>query len=91
MMGGELRKSRRPLAATLFKTPSRFRRASLKSRSGVKSKNISLKGLTRFIERNVSNNPRSGGILVSAVAPTRITSSENLGEVIVENAFMTMV
>jgi hypothetical protein len=91
MVGGESRKSRRPFAATESKAPSNFRRASPGSKSVFTSKNTNLKGLSPFILRNVSNNRTSEGREVTTLTPMMITSSENTGDTIVENAFMRMV
>ena len=91
MVGGESRKSRRPLAVTETKASSNFRCASPGGKSGSTSKNTNLKGLSPFILRNVSNNGTSEGREVTTLTPMMITSSENTGDTIVENAFVTVV
>ena len=91
MVGGESRKSRSPLAVTEFKTPCNSRRVFSRGKSTVTSKNTSLKGLTSFTTRNVSNNMTSEDKKASPPAQMRITSSEKTGDVIVENASRTMV
>jgi len=84
MVGGESRKSKSPLAVVKCKAPVNSRRPSPSWLSGTSSENINLKGLTLFIARNVSNNMTSWGN--QATCPTRTTtSSENTGEVMVEN------
>jgi hypothetical protein len=61
------------------------------ARSGATSKNTNLKGLTSFIVRNVSNNVASEDRRAAVLTPRTITSSENTGDVIVENTSMTIV
>jgi hypothetical protein len=90
-MGGESRKSKRPLAVAESKALANFRRDSPWSGSGSTSENTNLKGLTSFIVRNVSKNVTSEGRRVALWTPMRITSSENTGDVIVENTSMTVV
>ena len=59
--------------------------------SKLMSRNDGLNGLTLFIACNVSNNLTSE-VKRAAVSPRlRITSSENTGDVIVENTSMTVV
>ena len=95
MVGGELRKLREPPAITESKTSSNSRCLSHwsprqnSSRTG--SKNTSLKGLTLFIARNVSSNAISEGKLAISSPPMIRTSSENTGDVMVENTSMRLV
>jgi hypothetical protein len=91
MVGGESRKSRRPLAAAESKAPTNFRRVFSRRESMATSKNTNLKGLTLFIIRNVSNNVASESRRAAVFTPRTITSSENTGDVIVENTSMTIV
>ena len=88
MVGGESRKSKRLFPVAGFKAFSNFRRVSSED---TVSKNTNLKGLTLFIVRSASRNAGSEGGGVTASAPTKITSSENTGDVIVENTSMTVV
>jgi len=91
MVGGESRKSRRPFAVTNSKPLSKSSRAPGRARSETSSENTSLKGLTSSIARNISNNEASPDTRELCVGPTTITSSENTGEVIVENNSKTEV
>jgi hypothetical protein len=90
-VGGELRKSKSPLAITESKAPANFWCASLRDKRGAMSKNTNLKGLTLFIARSVSNSVTSEGKRAAASTPMRIASSENTGDMIVENTSMMMV
>ena len=83
MVGGESRKSRRPFAVTESRASANSCRPSQTYGSSATSKNTSSKCLTLFIQRNAEKNVTGKGKwqLVRA-----ITSSENTGDVIVENS-----
>ena len=91
MVGGESRKSRRPLAATKSKAPTSSLRTFSWRDSGASGKNINLKDLISFILRNVSNNVTSWGRKVTMWPPMTIASSENTADVIVEKTSRTAV
>ena len=84
MVGGESRKSRKPFAATKSSPSAKLRRTP-SQRSETSSKNTNLKGLISFISRNVSNSVTSWGKYTAVVPVRTITSSENKGDVTVEN------
>lgn len=89
MVGGVSRNSSRPFAATKLKAPANSRRICHWWELDTSSENTNLKGLTSFIVRNVLNNvaPQCG----QATSSVRtITSSENVGDVMVENTSATM-
>ena len=90
MAGGESKDLRKPLVVTKSRVLSNLR--SVPSRKGPKtsSNNTNLKGLISFILPNVSNGTSFWGWKV-AVSPSRtIMSSENTGDVMVENASATV-
>ena len=91
MVGGEVRKSRNPLLVTESKASATFRRASSWSRFETTSKIINLKGLTSFIARNVLYNVISEDKWAIESLPSMRASSENTGDVIVENISMRVV
>ena len=88
MVGGESRKSRKPCATTKSSALTQSRRTSSR-RPRAPSKNTNLKGLISFILHNVSNIVTCWGKYLTVVALRTITSSENTGDMIVENISMT--
>jgi hypothetical protein len=85
MVGGESKKSKKPLVIAKSRAPTDSRRAP------PVSKNANLKGLTSFIACSVSNNVISESKRTASSSRMRIASSENTGDVIVENTSVTMV
>lgn len=92
-VGGEPRKSKEHFAVTKSKAPANFRRAFSWLRSGTSSKNTNLKGLISFIFLNISSKgcATSLGKLATILCGNTRTSSENAGDVTVENTSMMRV
>ena len=86
MVGGESRKSRRRLIATESRASINSRCASRKF--DIPSKNTNFNRLTSFTVRNSPNNLAAQGKRVSE-RPTAMMSSENTGDVMVDNSLAT--
>ena len=91
MVGGESRNVRGPFTVTRFEASENPHRGPTSSGSATSSKNTNLNRLTSFIVRNAPNSPPPWGNCVVASPAMTITSSENTGDVIVENAFTILV
>jgi len=96
MVGGESRKSRKPFETTSStasfngnRASTDFQCPSLTTEHGPSNKNTSSKGLTSYIFRNVWKNMSWWGKEILQCGRTT-TSSENTGDVIVENTSMTI-
>jgi len=90
MVGGEMRKPRRPFAVTDSKASANSRRAFSWSKPESSGKNTNLNGLTSFILPNASNSTRSWGKYATSETVMTIASSENMGDVMVMNALVTV-
>jgi len=89
MVGGEWRKSRKPFAVAESKTPATADRATpARPKNGPSSKNTNLNGLNSFTLRNVLNKVSSQCKVVISWPARTMTSSENAGDLRVENISM---
>ena len=86
-VGGE---SRKPFATMNSKAPASSRCPFPWNGSEVSSRNTRLKGIASFIVRNVLNDDSLWGKPKLDVSVRTMTSSENTGDVIVENTFVTL-
>jgi len=90
-MGRESRKLRRPFAVAENTASPNFCNSPVRIQheSSILTKNTNVKGQTRFILRNISKNVTSESKPISSWSRT-MTSSENTGDVIVENTSVTI-